>query len=389
MVTNLSFNRPKIALLSSGDADDPLWWSGTPYYMARALDRHVGDVSFLGPVRLKRQILGRLLNRTLQTTMGKQYDHTHSVFMAKGYARAFADKLTGRNLDLIVAPGASTETAFLETKFPIVYASDATFARMVNYQPGFSRLLSRSIRDGNLIEKTAITKAALLIYPTAWAASSSLTDYGADPKKVFVVPFGANLEEPTAKETASQRKKSECCHLLFLGTNWERKGGLIALETLLQLEKAGLPANLTVCGTIPPSGFSHPKMNVVPFLDKNDPKQRKKLAELYLDADFLLLPTRYECYGIVFCEAAAFGLSVITTDTGGVTGVVENGVNGYALPYDAGGADYARLIAEIYADDARYYALVHQSRSKFEERLNWDAWAKTVRRLISENLGIG
>ena len=90
----------------------------------------------------------------------------------------------------------------------------------------------------------------------------------------------------------------------------------------------------------------------------------------------------------ISCEAAAFGLPVITTDTGGVSGVVREGENGHLLPYEAGGADYARLIAEIYRDDARYGELVQKSRQAFEERLNWDTWAQTVKRLIAEKLGL-
>ncbi|MCI0596883.1 MAG: glycosyltransferase family 4 protein, partial [candidate division Zixibacteria bacterium] len=123
-------------------------------------------------------------------------------------------------------------------------------------------------------------------------------------------------------------------------------------------------------------------------LDKNDPRQNERLTRLFLESDFLLLPTRYECYGVVFCEAAAFGLPVIAADTGGVSGVVREGENGHLLPYEVGGADYARLIAEIYRDDDRYYELVRKSRKLFEERLNWDVWAQTVKRLLAEKLGI-
>ncbi|MCI0330821.1 MAG: glycosyltransferase family 4 protein [candidate division Zixibacteria bacterium] len=351
------------------------------------MEKNVGEVVFLGPVRLKRKWLGKLANRTARM-FAKQYDYTHNTFMSKAYARSFARKLAGQNFDFIFAPAASTEIAFLETKLPILYSSDTTFELMVNYYPGFSRLLPYSIREGNFVERKAVNKAALLIYPTDWAARSAVEDYGADPKKVHVVPYGANLDEVPEREKVLQRKKSERCRLLFLGVNWERKGGPIAFETLSQLEKTGIPAELTVCGCTPPASFSHQKMRVIPFLDKNDPAQSRQLADLFWESDFLLLPTRYECYGVVFCEAAAFGLPVITTDTGGVSSVIRNGENGYMLPYEAGGADYARLIAEIYGDNTRYYELVRKSRQAFEERLNWDFWAQTVRRLISQKFGL-
>ncbi len=377
---------PKIAFLTSGDAASKKLWSGTSYYMARALEKHVGPVSSLGPVEPQERLVGKFLNRAARLA-GKRFDYTHSIFMAKAYARAFAQRLAGENCDLIFAPAASTEIALLETKTPIVYTSDATFSRMVDYYPGFSNLLKTSIHQGHAIEHSAVSKAALLVYPTDWAARSAIQDYGADPAKVFVAPYGANLDEIPTREKVLERKKSGRCRLLFLGVNWERKGGPIAFETLLQLERKDLPAELTICGCTPPGSFSHKAMTVIPFLDKNDSQQNEWLTRLFWEADFLLLPTRYECYGVVFCEAAAFGLPVITTDTGGVSGVVRNGENGYMLPYEAGGANYARLIAEIYADDNRYYELVRKGRKAFGERLNWDAWAQSLKRLLAEKLG--
>ncbi|HLG93255.1 MAG TPA: glycosyltransferase family 4 protein [candidate division Zixibacteria bacterium] len=385
---SVSHRRPKIAFLTSGDPQSRRYWSGTPYHMARALEKHVGEVAFLGPVRPKRALLGKLANRAARV-FGKQYDYTHSFFLAKAYARAFAQKLSGDNFDLMVAPAASTEIAFLKTETPILYTSDATFARMVDYQPGFSSLLKHSIRQGNFIEQKAVDKAALLVYPTDWAAQSAIQDYGADPAKVFVVPYGANLDGIPGREAVLQRKKSARCHLLFLGVNWERKGGPIAFETLLQLEKIGLPVELVVCGCTPPRSVYHKALTVIPFLDKNDPAQNERLSRLFLESDFLLLPTRCECYGVAFCEAAAFALPVITTDTGGVSGVVREGENGHLLPNEAGGAEYARLVAEIYRDEARYCELVRQGRKAFEERLSWDVWAQTLKRLSAEKLGVG
>jgi glycosyltransferase involved in cell wall biosynthesis len=169
-----------------------------------------------------------------------------------------------------------------------------------------------------------------------------------------------------------------------MGVNWQRKGGDIAFETLLQLEKLGIDAHLTVCGCVPPQQLSHQRMAVIPFLDKNDEKQREEINKLFVMADFLLLPTRGDCTPIVFSEASAFGLPVITTDTGGVSGIITDGENGYMLPMSAGGADYAHVIAREYLDDRRYAFLVHSSRAAFDHRLNWDVWGKTLRQLLDE-----
>src|SRR5260370_37309453 len=154
----------------------------------------------------------------------------------------------------------------------------------------------------------AIKKASLLVYPSAWAAQSAIEDYHADKQKVHFMPFGANFEAIPPREIAEKRKKSDRCKLLFVGTDWQRKGGDIAFETLLKLEEMGIQAVLIVCGCTPPHTSSHERMTVIPFLDKNDEKQRQELEQLYVTSDFLLLPTRQECFGMVFCEASSFGL---------------------------------------------------------------------------------
>ena len=146
----------------------------------------------------------------------------------------------------------------------------------------------------------------------------------------------------------------------------------------------GVRSELTVCGVVPPRSFSHEWMTVIPFLDKGDEIQRQKLYSLLLTSDFLLLPTRAELYGMVFCEASAFGLPSVTTNTGGISGAIEEGKNGFMLPLNARGTDYARVISKAYRNGEYYRELVKSSRAAFNEKLNWDAWASSVKRLIDE-----
>ena len=106
--------------------------------------------------------------------------------------------------------------------------------------------------------------------------------------------------------------------------------------------------------------------------------QAEQLARLFEESDYLLLPTRSECYGMVFCEASAYGVPSITTDTGGVAGVVVEGSNGFLLPEEARGDRYAKVIAGLEGDESRYKQLCLSSRREYETRVNWDVWAEQV-----------
>jgi glycosyltransferase involved in cell wall biosynthesis len=362
-------------------------WGGTVDHIAQALQKHCGDVCFIDPVPSKARQIGKIIHRLSRFFLKKNYLYNHTFFLARKYAKVVAPQLVGQSFDVIVAPSGGTEIAFLETDIPIVLIEDANFVLLHNYYPEYSNLLRRSAYEVEALERAAIRKASLVLHPSEWAAQSTIKHYDADKRKVRVVPFGANFENIPPLEVVQAKKKSDRCRLLFMGVNWERKGGDIAFETLVKLEEMGIQADLIICGCTPPAKFSHERMIVIPFLNKSDPKQRAELEKLFETSDFFFLPTRSECYGMVFCEASAFGLPVITTNTGGVSGAVRNGENGFMLPLSAEGIDYAEVIAKVYRDDQRYAELVKSSRAAFDERLNWDAWGIAVRKLLAEMLG--
>jgi len=282
--------------------------------------------------------------------------------------------------DVIVAPVASEELSFFYSNKPIIYLSDVTFSLYKKYYP--LALDSEEIDWKENQEKAAILKSQKVIYSSEWAANSAIDDYQADAEKVEVVPFGANLDDPPLAEDVIGKKLSSPCRLLFVGKDWQRKGGTIAFDTLVALLGMGVEAELLVVGTIPP--IQHEKLTVIPYLNKNLPQQRQQLNQLFLDSHFFIFPTRAECSPIVICEANAFGLPVLTTEVGGIPTIVKNGNNGYMLSRSASGEEYADLIAQTISDPSTYQQLVHSSRREYDQRLNWDKWGERIYQIITK-----
>lgn len=376
--------RFKIAYVNESDPLDKRSWSGIHYFMVRALEKHCGDVTIVGPLHSRATEIGMKIDLRCRQLLKKRYDYTHSLLLSRSYSQIIKRKISGRQFDFIFAPEASTEIALLNVDVPIFYFSDVTFKLINDYYPIFSNLLRISAWEGNYVDRLAIKKSRLVFYPSEWAADSSCQDYETDKAKVRIVPFGANLESAPAKHRALSRKPSKDFLMLFVGVEWERKGGEIAFETLIELEKIGVRAKLIVCGCNPPSSIVHDRLIRIPFLNRNIETDRKRLEELFWKADLLLVPTRADCSPIVFCEASAYGLPVISTNTGGVSGIIKDGENGILLPPEARGEDYARVIWDILNDHDRYTCLVNSGRLAYEERLNWDTWATYVRDFISE-----
>ena len=376
----------KIAFLTSNDARDKKSYSGTHYYMGQALIRNGFDVTFIGPLKVWDLFFGKVLNQLSKFFLRKKFRYLHSIYFSKRFSREAERKLYRKNFDFIYAPAASKEIAFLESNIPIIYNSDCTWKLLNNYYSKFSDILPLSIRQGHEIEKRAIQNAALLIYPGEWVANSAVNDYGGDLSKVKIIPWGANMDEIPSREIAFNRKRSNECRLFFLGVHWQRKGGALALETFYELEKVGVNAHLTICGCVPPEPVNHPRINVIPFLSKKIPEQKRELEKLFEQSDFLLLPTRAECWGIVFSEASSYGLPSVTTNTGGVSGVVKEGVNGFLLPQNANAKTYAETIKKIYNDEELYTRLVKSSREHYENEINYDTWAQRLKIILNSYL---
>src|SRR5258706_7275755 len=382
-----SDSRFTIAFLTSEPAHDKHSHSGSLYYMGKALEQHCGEVTYLEHVMSwERRCLGRIMREAAKRHFKWQIAYRRLLFVAKKDAKIAAQRLAGRHFDVIVAPDCVPEVAFLQTDIPILLPLDTTFCLQRDYHPDYSHLLAFSARQGEIVEQAAFRNTSKLLFSSPWAARSAIDDYDINPQKVHSISWGANLDHIPPREQVLAKKLSGQCRLLFMGIDWQRKGGDIAYETLLKLHERGIEAELIVCGTTPPPGIAHKRLKVIPFLDKNDERQAREIEKLYAMSDFLILPTRVDCVPNVIGEANAFGVPVITTDTGGVAEAVRDGENGYALPFEARGEAYAQLIAELYRDELRYQQLVQSSRATFERYLNWDAWGMAVKGVLNEIL---
>jgi len=333
----------------------------------------------------------RLNNWLLRPLTGKRYQYGWSVVVAKWYAWVFGRKLAQHKFDLLVAPASFTEIAFLRTNIPIVYIEDSTLTQLIDFYPGLTGLLNASKSELNYLERRALAQASLVCYSSDWAAQSAIHDYNASPAKLAVIPFGSNYPHPPTYEQALQHQAAPdgTCRLFLLGGEWGRKGGAIAYDTMIALHRLGIPATLTVVGCAPPDpeNYSDLGFQTIPFLNMGVPDDQAKLHELFRTADFFLLPSRAECAAIAFCDANAFGLPVLTTEVGGISSFVQQGVNGYMLPLTATGADFAACIQKVLANPLQYQYLREQSRKQYEQRLNWDTWATHLyQELVQRNL---
>ena len=210
----------KIALISAADPKDRRTWSGSTFFIGSALERHVGPVDYIGPISIPGQDFKVKLARLTHRISGKKTYPFRTLSAAKHFAKEISRRLSGQPFDLIFAPAASVEIAYLETDIPIIYVSDASFALMQEVYPIFSSMPPASIEAEQFFERTAQDRAHLILFPSQWAARSAVDDYGTAKDKLRVIPFGANLDREPDRRTVLGRKVGAKIKILF----WPRSG---------------------------------------------------------------------------------------------------------------------------------------------------------------------
>lgn len=369
----------KIGFIQFHDPMDRRASSGTPYKMAEALRMAGNEVVW---VKARKNILYRTYSKVMKFWNGMsraKVNVSHSSFGSSLLSMSL-DRSIIDSCDILFAPFASECLYKLKTDRPIVYLSDATFGIMAGYY--YKNLSPCSVRQGNKVEQVAVDKAAEVIVSSDWAAESVVKDYHKDPSKVHVLEFGANVNE---KDIAPKVFEYDGhLDILFLGVDWDRKGGGIAVDAARWLNGNDVPTTLHIVGI----KNLAPEVQALPFVDnhgnlnKNIPEEYQKLVEVMRKCHCLLLPTLAECAGIAFCESCANGLPIFSHRTGGVSDYVHDGENGYLLPSPSSGEDFGRKIKSS-LESGEMARMSETAKHLYRSKFNWKVWAEKMMVIMS------
>lgn len=351
-------------------------WSGLPFYFARKM-REVGCE--VVPIR-GGEITGSFPEKIKQAAWllaRKRYLRGLDAGVLRAYARSVEPLLRSQRVDAVFTVN-SWMLAYLETDLPTAFWTDATFASMLGFYDSFSNLAPPSLKAGHEIERRALARSSVAGYASNWAARSAVADYGADPERILVLPFGANLDDLPEPDTlqgwieakAAQAAGREVCELSCIGVDWKRKGVDLAVAATEALRSRGVPVRLRVAGCLPPLGTTlPPEVELLGFLDKNTAEGQERLRSLYRESHFFLLPSRAEAFGVVLSEAAAFGVPALTVNVGGLADVVRPDETGQLFAPEAPATAYADWIEAAWNDLEKYRRLAGGALDHYHENL--------------------
>lgn len=375
----------KIGIITVEDLNDKKAWSGIIYKMYRQLCNLYGEENIIH-LHTKVDWIGQFyifIYKCITRVLGKGYSPM-TRFLSKRMAASINKIIMNSGVEAIFAPAGAVDIAYLTTEKPLIYYSDATFKLLYDYYP-LNNLFQYKYIEAFHVEKKAMEKADILLFSSRWAKQSAIMDYDIPPSKIFVAEFGANIED---KDIIFRKRWNIDLHknklkILFIGVDWKRKGGDIAIDCCKTLITKDIDVEFHVVGISELKGKSVNCDFLINhgFLNKNKKEDYKRLNAIIDECDIFLLPTKAECAGIVFAEASAFGLPIFTYDTGGVADYVIDGVNGYRLPSSCKGKDFAEKIYTLLME-GEMEKLSLGGRRLYEERLNWERWGREFDRAL-------
>jgi len=169
--------------------------------------------------------------------------------------------------------------------------------------------------------------------------------------------------------------------VLQVSTQTHDKGSWHTIEAFQRLLEAGRQVTLVLIGSIeadmrefvasrPPSVQAS-----IRFLDWVTEEEKK---DALAACDVFVMPSRADSFGIAYLEAWVYGKPVIGCYAGGVPRVIDDGVNGWLVPF----GDTDMLVSYIgmaLDDPARAASMGAAGRAKVLKRYRWDATHAVVR----------
>jgi glycosyltransferase involved in cell wall biosynthesis len=220
------------------------------------------------------------------------------------------------------------------------------------------------------LEKNIYKNASLVFTRSNYICKSLTVDYQYPPEKAVCVYAGSNSH---ARREIIDPARYSRKNILFVGADWERKGGPDLLQAFRLVLERYPEATLTIIGGSPKIDL--PQVQVLGYVPLVD------LPPFYEQASIFCLPTRFEAFGVAYIEAMENKLPIVATNLGAIPDFVIEGENGHLVASGDVQA-IANALLDLLGDPAKCQSFGEKSWALYLERYNW----KNTGRLIRENV---
>ncbi len=208
--------------------------------------------------------------------------------------------------------------------------------------------------------------------------------YNLPPDRVWLVPNGVGPEFFHVRSF----NPGVATKILFVGTWIDHKGIYYLAEAFHEVLRVIPEARLTIAGCIEPeekvrrcfAPAAQMALEVWPFVS------RAEMSSLYAEHEIFVLPSLMEGMPLVLLEAMASGMPVVTTESSGMTDLVEDLYDGLlVIPGDA--ESLAAAIVRLCRDPELRLRIGSAAQEKMK-RYTWNQTARRTEVVFNHAMGI-
>ena len=245
-------------------------------------------------------------------------------------------------------------------------------------------------------EKALWRSADRIAAVSSSVVSDLVSKYSVDERKIRLVYNGV---DPSLFKPEGYPKVPEWSFLegkkvvLYVGHFGLRKGLPVLIEAMSRVVKEDPDAVLLCIGGVP---TWLPKGEYLGYLKSLASKKgldgrimflgslpQKQLPAYYSLSSVFVLPSNYEAFPKVIIEAMALGKPVISSKMGGTSDSIEDGVNGFLVPFGSN-SGLADAIVSLLRDEALSRRMGHVGRDRVLRDFTWEAVAGRLDSVYSE-----
>lgn len=233
------------------------------------------------------------------------------------------------------------------------------------FSPTSQRIVRRCIRE--------VQEADYIFAPSKYVGDS-LLPFGADPDRIFLLPYGVDLDMfvPTPAPPVPPFR------LLFAGHIGIRKGAYYLLEATKQAAIPGV--QVVLLGNIEGDGKWLDKYRDLLVHHRHLP--HPEIPAIFATAHIYVFPSLHEGSTVSIYEAMASGLPVVTTLNSG--SIVRDGTDGFIVPL----RDIPALkdrIERLY-NDATLREAMGRNAAAHAANYSWNDYARRIGKILGDLL---
>jgi len=263
---------------------------------------------------------------------------------------------------------------------PYVAWGDCTFLDYMNIFHCREQFRKGDLGRIERAEAEWMANARHIILTSDWAVHLAANQYALDASRISSVGIFGEIEMPRHDLYAGGKE------FAFVSTDFEAKGGQVALSAFREVRKRHPDTSLVVIGDRPREALVESGVTFVGYLRKEVLAERQRFQQILGRVRALIHPTKSDTAPVLLVEAGYCGCPVISSRKFAIPELVDDGRSGLLLDDSSRVDVVASAMTCLLEQEDKYRQMRHAAWTKSRVEHSKDRFAKRLVSRVQEVL---